>query len=174
MCNQFTLHHEFRIDTGRTKFEQQTDSIFLPADPADKEHKDLSATDLGAPRRAHYMHKAWKKHQNTVHWVDGFKFNQTRSNAIIFYDTLPAHCTPKVVVMKSEEIIYQKVYVSPQPPPKIPGKIIGCVIWILMSQEAARTPNESTQNPKPNCQVRGDPYVDKNPQSVACCDTYTC
>ena len=27
MCNQFTSHHQFRIDTGRTKFEQQTDSI---------------------------------------------------------------------------------------------------------------------------------------------------
>ena len=27
MCNQFTFHHHFRIDTGRTKFEQQTDSI---------------------------------------------------------------------------------------------------------------------------------------------------
>ena len=26
MCNQFTLHHKFRIDTGRTKF-RQTDSI---------------------------------------------------------------------------------------------------------------------------------------------------
>ena len=27
MCNQFTFHHKFRIDSGRTKFEQQTDSI---------------------------------------------------------------------------------------------------------------------------------------------------
>ena len=28
MCDQFTLHHKFRIDTGRTKFEQgKTDSI---------------------------------------------------------------------------------------------------------------------------------------------------
>ena len=27
MCNQFTFHHQLRIDTGRTKFEQQTDSI---------------------------------------------------------------------------------------------------------------------------------------------------
>ena len=27
MCNQFTLHHEFRIDTGRTNFEQKTDGI---------------------------------------------------------------------------------------------------------------------------------------------------
>ena len=27
MCNQLTPHHEFRIDTGRSKFEQKTDSI---------------------------------------------------------------------------------------------------------------------------------------------------
>ena len=27
MCNQFTFHHQFRIDTGRSKFEQKTDSI---------------------------------------------------------------------------------------------------------------------------------------------------
>ena len=27
MCNQFTFHHQFRIDTGRSKFEQTTDSI---------------------------------------------------------------------------------------------------------------------------------------------------
>ena len=27
MCNQFAFHHRFRIDTGKTTFEQQTDSI---------------------------------------------------------------------------------------------------------------------------------------------------
>ena len=27
MCNQFTFHHQFRIDTGRTNFEQKTDGI---------------------------------------------------------------------------------------------------------------------------------------------------
>ena len=27
MCNQFTFHHQFGIDTGRSKFEQQIDSI---------------------------------------------------------------------------------------------------------------------------------------------------
>ena len=27
MCNQFTFHHQFRIDTVRSNFEQQTDSI---------------------------------------------------------------------------------------------------------------------------------------------------
>ena len=28
MCNQFTFHHQFKIDTGRTKFEQQTDGSY--------------------------------------------------------------------------------------------------------------------------------------------------
>ena len=42
------------------------------------------------PRHAQYMHKAWKRHQNTVYWVDinlaiqkGLTFYQARSNAII-------------------------------------------------------------------------------------------
>ena len=47
------------------------------------------------------------------------KFYHTRSNAIILYDTLPAYCIPKVVLMESGEIIYEKVYVSLRLPPKI-------------------------------------------------------
>ena len=49
----------------------------------------------------------------------GLKFYQTRSNAIILYDTLPACCIPKVVVVESGEIIFEKVFESPRPPPKI-------------------------------------------------------
>ena len=88
-----------------------------------KEHKD---PDLDAPRLAWYKQKTWKKHQNTVYWVDinlaqkkGLKFYQTRSNAIILHETLPAYCIPKVVRMETGEIIYEKVYASPRPPPKI-------------------------------------------------------
>ena len=76
-----------------------------------KEHKDPDVIDLDAPRLAWYKQNLWKKHQNTVYWVDiklaqktGFKFYQTRSNAIILYDTLPAYCIPKVVVVESGEI----------------------------------------------------------------------
>ena len=50
------------------------------------------------------------------------KFYQTRSNAIILYDTLPAYCMWKASVIKSAETIYQTVYVSPRPPPKISFK----------------------------------------------------
>ena len=70
--------------------------------------------------------KAWKRHQNAVSWVDiiiamrkGLKFYQTRSNAIILHETLPASCIPKVVRMETGEVIYEKVYISPRLPPKI-------------------------------------------------------
>ena len=93
-----------------------------------KNHKDPQELDLTKPRLASYEQK-WKRHQDTVYWVDiqlaqrkGLKFYQTRSNAIILYDTLPAYCISKAIVMKSEEIIFQKVFVSPRPPPKISYK----------------------------------------------------
>ena len=100
--------------------------FFLLVDPMDKEHKDPDTIDLEAPRLAQHMHKAWKKHQNTVYWVDinlalekGLKFYQTRSNAIILHETLPAYCIPKVVRMETGEVIYEKVFASPRPPPRI-------------------------------------------------------
>ena len=100
--------------------------FFLPVDPMDKNHKDPDKIDLEAPRLAQYMHRAWKKHQNTVYWVDinlaqkkGLKFYQTRSNAIVLCDTLPAYCIPKAIMIGTGEIIYEKVYASPRPPPKI-------------------------------------------------------
>ena len=92
----------------------------------DKNHKDPDTIDLNAPRHAQYMHKAWKNHQDAENWVDihlaiekGLKFYQTRSNAIFLQKTLPTYCIPKVVRMETGEVIYEKVYMSPRPPPKI-------------------------------------------------------
>ena len=81
---------------------------------------------MNVPRRAQYLHNAWKRHQDAVYWVDinlaiekGLTFYQTRSNAIILQETLPAYCIPKVVRLKTGEVLYEKVYMSPRPPPKI-------------------------------------------------------
>ena len=67
-----------------------------------------------------------EKQQDAVYWVDinlaiekGLTFYQTRSNAIILQETLPAYCFPEVVRMETVEVIYEKVYMSPRPPPKI-------------------------------------------------------
>ena len=78
----------------------------------DKEHIDPNKIELEAPRLAWYKQKKWKNCQNTVYWVDvklaqpkGFKFYQTRSNTIILYDTLPAYCIPKAIVMETGKVI---------------------------------------------------------------------
>ena len=100
---------------------------FLPIDPRDKGHQDLATIDFNEPRRAQCMHSAWKKHQDAVYWVDinlairkGLTFYQTRSNAIILQGTLPAYCFPNVVSLKIGEVLFEKSYMFPRPPPKIP------------------------------------------------------
>ena len=88
-----------------------------------KSHKDPK---WSVPRHAQYLYNAWKRHQDAVYWVDinlaiekGLQFHQTRSNAVILQETLPAYCIPKVVRMKTGEVLYEKVHMSPRPPPKI-------------------------------------------------------
>ena len=88
--------------------------------------RDLDEIDLNMSRHAQYLHNAWKRHQDAVYGVDmdlaiekGLTFYQTRSNAIILQETLPAYCIPKVVRLKTGDVFYEKAYMSPRPPPKI-------------------------------------------------------
>ena len=67
------------------------------------------------PRHAQYLHNAWKRHQDAVYWVDidlaiqkGLTFYQTRSNAIILQETHPVYCIPKIVGLKTGEVLYEK------------------------------------------------------------------
>ena len=92
-----------------------------------------------------------------MYWVDiqlaqrkGLKFCQTRSNTVILYDALPAYCISKVVVMESGEILYEKVYVSPRPPPKISFKDN----WMkeLGSEVAGSSKDTQRIQPKPKTQ----------------------
>ena len=92
----------------------------------DKSHKDPKVIELNVPRHGQYLHNAWKRHQDAVYWVDihlaikkGLTFCQTRLNAFILQETLPACCIPKVVRIKTGEVLYEEVYMSPRPPPKI-------------------------------------------------------
>ena len=68
----FNLHSIINnglIPGGQNSSKRQT-VFFLPIDPRDKEHKDPEKIDLNVPRRAQYLHSAWKKHQHAVYWVD--------------------------------------------------------------------------------------------------------
>ena len=124
----FNLHSIINnglIPGGQDLNKEQT-VFFLPIDPRDKNHKDREHIDFSVPRRAQYAHSAWKRHQDAVYWVDinlairdGLTFYQTRSNAIIFQDTLPAHCIRKVERLKTGEVLYERPYLSLPSQPKI-------------------------------------------------------
>ena len=165
------------IPGGQILSNRQT-VFFLLVDPMDKNHKDPDTIDLETPRLAQYMHNAWKKHQEAVFWVDidlairkGLTFYQTRSNAIILHETLPAYCIAKVVWMEIGEVIYEKVYASPRPPPKISLKHD----WMKeLGSEVARQPegqvvqqSKSSQSSQPN----PNPDHDRKEKPVVCRET---
>ena len=124
----FNLHSIINnglIPGGQDLSRRQT-VFFLPTDPRDESHKDPEHIDFSVPRRARYVHSAWKRHQDAVFWIDidpaiseGLTFYQTRSNAIILRGTLPAYCIPKVERLKTGEVLYERPYLSLRPPPKI-------------------------------------------------------
>ena len=109
----FNLHSMISnglIPGGQNSSKWQT-VFFLPIDPRDKDHEDPEYIDFSVPRRARYVHSAWKKHQDAVFWIDinlaiqkGFTFYQTRSNAIILQGILPAYCIPKFVRLKTRVV----------------------------------------------------------------------
>ena len=127
--NLHSITNSGLIPGGQKSSRERQTVLFTAVNPMDKEHKDPYKFDLTKSRLAWYKQKTWKNyktrcigsiyilHQNTVFWVDiklaqkkGLKFYQTRSNAILLYNTLPACCIPKVVVMESEEIVFEKSF----------------------------------------------------------------
>ena len=66
----FNLHSIINnglIPGGQDSSRRQT-VFFLPIDPRDKNHKDPAYIDFSVPRRARYVHSAWKRHQDAVFW----------------------------------------------------------------------------------------------------------
>ena len=113
------------IPGGQNLSKERHTVFFTPVNPMDKEHEDPYEIDLTKPRLAWYKQKKWKRHQDTVCWVDiqlaqrkGFKFYRTRCNAIILCDTLPAHCIPKVIMMRKDMCHFGILQ-------RFPSKIIG-------------------------------------------------
>ena len=141
---------------GQNLSKRQT-AFFSSVDPMNKEHKDPDEIDLNPPRLAWYKQKAWKKHQDTVYWVDiklaqrkRFKFYQTRSNGIILCDTLPAYCISKAIMMETGDVTYEKVYASLRPPPKISFKDN----WMKeLDSEAGSNKDSQRIQPKPKTQL---------------------
>ena len=123
--NLYSIVSNGLIPGGQDLSKRQT-VFFLPIDPRDENHKDTEYIDFFVQRRAKYVHSAWKRHQDAFFGVDmdlgikeGLLFYQTRSNAIILHRTRPAHCITKVERLKIGEMLYERRYLSPRPPPMI-------------------------------------------------------
>ena len=126
--SNFNLHSIISngLILGGQNLSRRQTVFFFPVDPRNENHKDPEYIDYSAPRLARYLQNAWKRHQDTVFWVDidlgireGLMFYQTRSNAIILQGTLQAHKISKVERLKNGEMLYERRYLSPRPPPKI-------------------------------------------------------
>ena len=65
---------------GSQKLNNRQTVFSLPVDPMDKIHKDPETIALNEPRHAQSMHKAWKRNQNAVYWVDRLERNHSSRN----------------------------------------------------------------------------------------------
>ena len=112
---------------GGQNLSRRQSVFFLPVDPRNEDHRDPENIGYSVPRHARYVQNTWKRHQDTVFWIDidfeiikeGLKFYQTRSNAIILQGALPANCIVRAERLKSGEKLYERQYLFPRPPPKI-------------------------------------------------------
>ena len=93
---------------------------------------------------------------------------QTRSNAIILHETLPAYCIPKIVRMETGRVIFEKIQGSPRPPPKISFKHDR---MRKLGSEVVRQPegevvqqSKSSQSSQPN----PNPDQDRTVKHVVC------
>ena len=193
----FNLHSIINngLIPGSQDLSRRQTVFFLPIDPRDKNHKDPEYIDFSVPRRARYVHSAWKRHQDAVFWVDidlaiseGLTFYETRSNAIILQGTLPAYYISKVERLKTGEMLYERRYLSPRPPPKISVRHdhnwtqgndqsgstveqqpVGKLVQQFFGEALQAGSSKPTQSkPKPICDRSGKPedtervFVDKN------------
>ena len=163
--NLHSITNSGLIPRGQNLSRERQTVFFTAVNPMLKNHKDPHELDLTKPRLTSDKQE-WERHQDTVYWVDiqlaqrkGLKFNQTRSNAIILYDSLPAHCISKEIVMKSEEIILPEGFCVTSTTTANSFKDNWMCYLDSDIAGSSKTPNESKQNPKPNYQVRRDPHV---------------
>ena len=109
------VNSESWFDSRRSQSQnRQTSCVFFTVvNPMDNQD-GLGETqcDLSQARIAPYKKNTWKRFQNTVFWCNlklaGLQFFQSRSNAVILYDTLPAEFIEKAICMKTKVQLYQR------------------------------------------------------------------
>ena len=68
--NLHSITNSGLIPGGQNSSRKRQTVFFTSVDPMKKEHKDPYKLDLTKPRFAWYKQKRWKRHQDTVYWVE--------------------------------------------------------------------------------------------------------
>ena len=117
---------------------------FYHVDWHEEEYQDVSKSRMVVQYKT-----KWKVFHDAIYWInlrkvqdEGFEFWQTRSNATILYVPVPADCVEKVVYTKTNEILYQKVSLSPRPTPKITLKDT----WQVQRWDPLRTRKDGAED----------------------------
>ena len=105
--------------------------------------------------------KYWKHFQDTVFWCNlklaqqrGLQFYQTRSNAVILYDTPPAEFIGKAICMKTKDQLYQRESVILRPRVVLKAHSQSGSQDLLV--KAARSPWESQQDAESDGETRSN------------------
>ena len=123
----FNLHSIINnglIPGGQDLSRRQT-VFFLLTDPRDKEHQDPEHIDFSVPRRENTCTVHGRNIKTRYFWLililrlkrDHHSIKRGRMQ--LSFKELPAYCISKVVRLKTGEVLYEKSYMSPRPPPKI-------------------------------------------------------
>ena len=113
------------IAGGRESKEGRQTIFFTPLNPfGDNPDEEEPSEDLSKPRKVHY-HSEWKSRQDAVYRINlaraqdkGLRLWQTRSNAVIVYNSVPADCIDKMISRKGERTLFERLS-TPRPAPKI-------------------------------------------------------
>ena len=103
---------------GGQELSRRQSVFFLPVDPRDENHRDPETLDYSVPRRARYMQNNWKRHQDTVFWID-IDLGIIKEGLKSYQGALPPSCIVRAERLKGGEPLYKRQYLSPRPPPKI-------------------------------------------------------
>ena len=102
--NLHSITNSGLIPGGQNLSKRQT--VFLTSvDPVSKEHRDPNKIDLEAPRLAWYQQKKWKKHHNTVYWVD-IKLAQQKDLSSIKHDRTQSSFTTHSQLIVSRKLLW--------------------------------------------------------------------
>ena len=150
MCSQFTFHHKFRIDSGRTKFSRDRQTVlFTAVNPMHKNHKDPNELDLTKPRLAFYQkHGTCIKIRctgSTYSLLNGkdwssIKQGRTQSSYTIHSQLIVSR---RRLWWNLKKLFTRRYMCHLDHHRRFPTKIIERAIWILILRAAATTSNES-------------------------------